>query len=655
MKKIKIKSMVLTNFKGIRSMSVDFGPNLTKITGRNGSGKTTIFDAFTWVLFGKDSHDRKTFDIKTIGADGKPIARLPHEVTLLLDVDGEEIKLCRRYKEEWVKRRGATEEVFTGHEVERLYNDVPMPVKDWSEKISSLCSEQVFKFITSPSYFVAQKPDVQRAMLVRMAGGITDSDVAADNADFRQLLASLTGKTLEEYKREIAAKKRNVKAEIDGIPERIDERRRDTPEPVDYAALGTELAMKQRQVDEIDGVLQDKAKAVSELAERKIAITKELAALKENKAKTEAEAEGKVFQNYHKRHSEQTRLKMRCDELKVKAGNCAGKVDYAEREIKENAAQRETLIARWHEINGRKLVFDDKDFICPTCKRPLEVDDIESRQAEMLAEFNDLQAKDLERNVNAGNAVKVRIETWQNALDEYNKEVAEIYGKIKEIEAQPLYTEDIEKPDKSLVASELAADEQYQSTLKAIAGKEDELKLLAQTSPDDSNTGLKEDKKALLAEIDEIKAKLATKDIIERNNARIEELKKQMRTLNDELAGYERIDFTIQSFQKAKISAVESRINGMFKFVKFKMFDTQINGGEVETCEATVDGVPYSSLNSAKQINCGLDIINAICQFEGISAPIFIDNAEGVLQPLDTESQQVRLYVADTDLTIEKN
>ena len=93
MKKIKIKSMALTNFKGIRSMSVDFGQNLTKITGRNGSGKTTIFDAFTWVLFGKDSHDRKTFDIKTIGADGKPIARLPHEVTLLLDVDGEEIKL----------------------------------------------------------------------------------------------------------------------------------------------------------------------------------------------------------------------------------------------------------------------------------------------------------------------------------------------------------------------------------------------------------------------------------------------------------------------------------------------------------------------------------------------------------------------------------
>ena len=110
MKKIKIKSMALTNFKGIRSMSVDFGQNLTKITGRNGSGKTTIFDAFTWVLFGKDSHDRKTFDIKTIGADGKPIARLPHEVTLLLDVDGEEIKLCRRYKEKWVKRRGATGE-----------------------------------------------------------------------------------------------------------------------------------------------------------------------------------------------------------------------------------------------------------------------------------------------------------------------------------------------------------------------------------------------------------------------------------------------------------------------------------------------------------------------------------------------------------------
>lgn len=652
MKKIKIKSMALTNFKGIRSMRVDFGQNLTKITGRNGSGKTTIFDAFTWVLFGKDSHDRKTFDIKTIGADGKPIARLPHEVTLLLDVDGEEIKLCRRYKEKWVRRRGATGEEFTGHEEERLYNDVPMPLKDWSEKISGLCSEQVFKFITSPSYFVAQKPDVQRAMLVRMAGGITDSDVAAGNADFTQLLASLTGKTLEEYKREIAAKKRNVKAEINGIPERIDERKRDTPEPLDYAALSTELTMKQKQVEHIDEQLQDKAKAVSELAERRIAITSELASLKESKGIAEIKADGKVFQNYHNRHFEQTRLKMQVGELKMQASNIASKAKNAEKEIKNLAEQRERLIAQWHEINDRKLVFDDKDFICPTCKRPLEVDDIESRQAELLAEFNGRKAKGLERNVSEGQGVKKQIDDLQTALDEYGKEQAEIHGKIKEIEAQPLYSEDIVKPDKSLVSSELAADEEYQSTLKAIACKEDELKLLDQSSTDDSNTGLKDDKKALLGEIDEIKAKLATKEIIERNNARIEELKKQMRTLNDELAGYERTDFTIQSFQKAKINAVEARINGMFKFVKFKMFDTQINGGEVETCEATVDGVPYSSLNSAKQINCGLDIINAICQFEGISAPIFIDNAEGVLQPLDTESQQVRLYVADADLTI---
>lgn len=652
MKKIKIKSMALTNFKGIRSMSVDFGPNLTKITGRNGSGKTTIFDAFTWVLFGKDSHDRKTFDIKTIRADGKTIARLPHEVTLLLDVDGEEIKLCRRYKEKWVKRRGATEEEFTGHEEERLYNDVPMPVKDWGEKISGLCSEQVFKFITSPSYFVSQKPDVQRAMLVRMAGGITDSDVAAGNADFTQLLASLTGKTLAEYKREIAAKKRNVKAETDGIPERIDERKRDTPEAVDYAALSTELAMKQKQVEEIDEQLQDKAKAVSELAERRIAITRELASLKESKSIAETKAEGKVFQNYHKRLADQTTLRTKVRELKMQAKCKTDGAERASREIKDLAEQRNQLLAQWHEINDRKLVFDDKDFICPTCKRPLEVDDIESRQAEMLAEFNDRKAKDLERNVSEGQGVRKQIDGLQTALDEYNNEYAAVDVEIRRLEAEPLYTEDIVKPDQSLVSSELAADEEYQSTLKAIAGKEDELKLLAQTSPDDSNTGLKEDKKALLAEIDEIKDKLATKDIIERNNARIEELKKQMRTLNDELAGYERIDFTIQSFQKAKINAVEARINGMFKFVKFKMFDTQINGGEVETCEATVDGVPYSSLNDAKKLNCGLDIINGICRFEGISAPIFIDNAEGVLQPLDTESQQVRLYVADTDLTI---
>ena len=234
-KSVIIKKMEFLNFKGIRNMTVEFGRELTNILGQNGIGKSTVFDGFTWLLFGKDSHDRKTFNIKTLDANGVVIPRIPHEISAVLLVNGEEIELCRKYNEKWTKKRGSAAEEFVGHEEERLYNGVPCSVKEFNEKISAICSEEVFKFITNPLFFTSQKMDVQRSMLFRMAGGISDEDVAQDNADFESLLACLTGKSLDEFKREISAKKRRIKTEVEMIPSRIDERKRDMPEEEDWS------------------------------------------------------------------------------------------------------------------------------------------------------------------------------------------------------------------------------------------------------------------------------------------------------------------------------------------------------------------------------------------------------------------------------------
>ena len=173
-------------------------------------------------------------------------------VSAVLLVDGEVVTLCRRFNEKWTKKRGSAVEEFVGHEEERLYNNVPCSVKEWNEKIAAICPEQVFKFITNPLYFTSQSVDTQRSMLFRMAGGITDEEIAAGNADFAALLASLTGKTMEEYKKEIAAKKRRLKTEIEAIPERIDERRRDVPEAEDWAALEEELRQKQEALAKVE-------------------------------------------------------------------------------------------------------------------------------------------------------------------------------------------------------------------------------------------------------------------------------------------------------------------------------------------------------------------------------------------------------------------
>lgn len=649
MKTIILRKMRFLNFKGLRELEIEFNEKETSILGRNGSGKTTIFDGFTWVLFGKDSFDRKTFDIKTLDENGVAIPRLPHEVSIILNVDGEEITLCRRYKEKWQKRRGQSEEEFTGHEEERLYNDVPCNVKEWNEKIANLCSEQIFKFITSPSYFTSQKMDVQRAMLIRMAGGISDNEIADGNEDFKELLSHITGKSLEEYKREVAAKKRPIKDEIDGIPERIDERKRDMPESYDYDALEKELSKKQSELSDVEASIDDVSKSISSANEERMNLTKQLADLKQERLKLELSIKGDVQADYRKALDAQNELKANIRRLEQSRDSLSITIKNDEENLKKCKELREKLLNDWHTVNDQHIKFNDDDFVCPTCKRPLDIDDIEKKQQEMTENFNAQKSSKLEEINRIGKQNKAKMESIEKAITQNKADYNAIITKIEEGKNSDGYNANLVEPD---ATDTINSNEIYISLSKKIDKIDTEL---AKPIERPQTIELKDKRASIINEIDGIKAKLNNREIAKRNQERITELEKRLRTLSDELAQYEQIEFTIQNFSKARIEAVERKINGMFSIVRFKMFDKQINGGEVETCEATVNGVKYSSLNHAMKINAGLDIINAICNFEGITAPIFTDNAESINELLPTKSQIIRLVVSeDKTLNIKK-
>ena len=648
MKKIIIKKINLVNFKGIRNLTVDLDEQITTICGRNGSGKTSIFDAFTWLLFGKDSQDRKSFNIKTLDAQGVAIPRIPHEVSATILVDGEEISLRRRYNEKWQKKRGSATEEFTGHEEERLYNDVPMSVKEWNEKIAEICSEQVFKFITNPLYFSAQKSDMQRSMLFRMAGEISDEEIAAGNEEFTALLAQLTNKTMEEYKREISAKKRRIKAEIDGIPERIDERKRDMPEVENWLAIDAELKAAQTELSEVEKSITDKAQAYTTASNERLNLSKQLSELKEKMLNREFAIKQAVNAEYNEQSSTQQQL-FRDESAALSELNRVNS-ELARYQFDLNSMQekRNKLIAEWREINARTLQFREDEFVCPTCKRPLDIDDIERKQNEMTENFNIRKSSDLAENNRKGQANKKAMEDTQTLIKRCEEHIATLTRKIEELKANPLYSAVLTAPDATYAIN---TDNEYSSLYVEVSELEKKLNVPI-SMPDTAD--LKEKKQAIVSQIDELKKRLANKDIIERNNQRIQELEKLLRSQSEELAQLEGIEFTMANFSKARIEAMESRINGLFSVVRFKMFEKNINGGEVETCEATVNGVPYSDINNAMAINAGLDIINAICKSERVTAPIFIDNAESVNQLLHTQSQMIRLVVTDDDtLTIQ--
>ena len=314
-KEIIIKSLSLVNFKGIRELSVSFDERVTDIFGRNGSGKTTLFDAFTWLLFGKDSQDRKKFDLKTLDADGRIIPQLPHEVSAIITVNGEEVKICRRFTEKWVKRAGQTERVFTGNEEERFYNDVPCSQREYEAKIADICNEAVFKFITNPAYFPSQSAESQKEMLLKMAGSISDNEIATGNADFEALLAQITGKTMNEFKKEIAAKKSRLNAEISDIPGRIDEKKRDLVEPEDWAALESDIKTKTAERDAIEGQMANAAEAQRAADNERMKIQSQISELRRKRSKRVADIEDEATADYRNKKRERDNVQFQIDSL----------------------------------------------------------------------------------------------------------------------------------------------------------------------------------------------------------------------------------------------------------------------------------------------------------------------------------------------------
>lgn len=642
MKRITIKRMSLVNFKGFRDYTIDFDPYLTEIRGCNGSGKTTIFDAFMWLLFGKNSEDRQQFGIKTLDAEGKVIPQIPHEVSAILDVSGEEVRLCRRYNEKWVRRRGTETAEHVGHEEERLYNDVPCSVKEFSDKINALCSEQMFKYITNPLHFTSQKQSDQRAILFQIAGGVEDTQIAADNVSFEALLDTLQGKSIEEYKREIAAKKKRIQSELNGIPERIDEQQRVVSSITeDFAAVEKDLKEKEQQLVDVDAQLLDISNRVNAANDVKVKNAKRIGELEDEMIKLErslhAEASSGYFAALKAKNELSSKLLTVNMNIKAETSN----IEATGKEIDRCKLLRTDLIAEWKRINAQTLTFNEGDFICPTCKRPLDVADIELKQERMSSNFNAQKAQQLEANVKKGKANNAYMEELSGKIEFHKNNIAKYEEEASQLKAQIVATVTPQEPD---MAAIYASNEQWADLDSRIKELSDQLRYSPQSADDAT---LKAQKKVLWEDIKSLRAVLAQKSILAHANKRIAELTKMQREQTQALTELEWVEFTIAEFSKAKAAAIEDKINSLFHAVRFKLFDTQMNGEEVETCEALIDGVPFSDANAAGRFNAGLDIINTLCKYNDVSAPIFADNAESVNEITHTDSQMICLYVSE--------
>ncbi|MGE5354000.1 MAG: AAA family ATPase [Acidobacteriota bacterium] len=643
MKKIQLVSLEFKNFKGLGEGVITLNEDATYIYGQNGTCKTTIVDGFRWLLFDKDSTDRKDFEIKTLDKSGLVINGLEHTVIGTLLVNGRKKVFQKTLREKWEKKRGEAESRLTGNETLYYVNEVPVRMAEYKAEVNDLLDEQIFKLITDPLYFSAGiQWQARRNVLMAIIGHIDTERVINYDAELdplKALIAEMEGNLqVETLKIRLQARKKKLNDEIKAIPFRIDEANKSIRE-LDFFGIKNEISQKQARLEAVEKELLSRSEIDSSQADKMAKLQKvrnEITSIRNRE-------EGRVFDR-------QRELNRATSNYESIAKLAKFNIETLKKTISRLKIEKENLEKSivnyrqdWQTEHNKEFVINDS-FECPTCHRALDREVIEDKKAQMLENFNKDKADRL---------AKIQL---------MGKESASRKG---EIESQISATEEEIKAheEKQKVAEEkakAAGEELKGVTLDSIIYMPDYWLLIEEektlsgelTEPADVKeklAGLTTEKKSLQQGIDLLKGDLRQEETNRRQKERINELMEEERKLAQQIAEIEGQEFLCEKFTKTKVELLESSINEKFNLVRFKLFDTQINGGLTETCEALINGVPFRDANSASKINAGLDIINALHEHYQVQAPIFIDNRESITDIIPTQAQVINLIVSSSD------
>ncbi|MEK4025829.1 AAA family ATPase [Sporosarcina sp. FSL W7-1283] len=643
MKNIKLINLTLKNFKGIKSLELDAAGDDLKVYGDNATGKTSIFDGFLWLLFNKDSNNRSDFSIKTLDG-GKEINNLEHEVSASFTVDGVPLSLRKVYQEEWKKKRGAPMAEFTGHKTDYYIDAVPVKKKEYEEKVGSIVKEEVFKLLTNPLYFNEQvKWQDRRATLLEVCGDVELEDVLAFNSELTDLPAILKGRAIEDHRKMIAARKTEINKELERIPVRIDELNNSMPKvTIDASSIEVEIAKVEKEIDassaQINNIRNGSAITAKQNDLRQLEMD-----LESIKRELESDATEQGYKVQARIQEEQSNISI----MQRKADDLTHQIELSEKDIVRYDEEMSELRDQWDKEDARSFEHQE-ECECPTCGQTLPGAELQVAREKAEATFNLKQSNEKERISALGKSIKAD-------KDEKLEKVEKLKGQKSNLKAEidakkPL----IEKLDAEL--NQLRASIQYARQNQKYTDKQqkiqkviDEIESL-KSSADEAVAAIEKEVSELKLKRSELNASIAQHSQAEASKKRIAELEEQQAELAQEFENIERELYLTESFIRSKVELLESKINGKFKYARFKLFETQINGGLKEVCETTYEGVPYSSgLNNAARINIGIDIINTLTEHFGIRAPIFVDNAEAVTRIADTDSQLISLVVSEKD------
>lgn len=695
-KRVDLVELKASNFKGLKNVSIVFDKNITNVLGKNESGKTSLSDAFAWLTTGKTYGDVEKFPIKPLDENGQVINELLVSVECAFDIyeqdlitleesTKERLVVKKEFQEKWgAERKGSSNRVLKSNTINHFWNNAPIKTEtEFNSRMLELIGDsEVFKLLTNPLYFSSDPKSKswgwknRRELLEKVANvNLSDEWVLTKNPDLQNLVDSLKTKSLSDIVNEANYNKAGIKKEIDSLNTRVDENMLQKVDPVDEEGINEKIYVIEKKIEEIDQILSDKSKLNEEKNKKKIALQNEMhdALIRNNDIEN---AEKLAYQTENSNaNSVIESIKKGLEERKIRLSNGKEFLESLKKQLKTKesdlgvfVSSKEAEIAdlriEFQAINSQSFILDDSHKFCkdPLCGKEYDHEHVAAKGAELLKDFNekrearkkeinDLGVRLVKSIEDSKNLFSAESDKINQDLDKYSEIVSKLQSEVNEME---LALENVDKQgveDIKSLDDRLLSNTEYQSGLKKI----EDLKILLNKDQNEDNTADEsvDVKKSLQEELKALNSELDKNVNNEKIDARINELKEKARSLGEDLSNLDKVGFDALEYERIKYEELENKVNSMFKYAKFKMFNKLQNGGFEPTCIVMYKGKPFveGGLNTAGKYFAGIDIIDVLSDYYGIALPIFIDNRESVTDIPDTKLQIVNLKV---DSSVEK-
>lgn len=608
---MRIKSMNLEHFQGVKSFEMHPEGKNVDISGQNGTGKTTVNNAYNWLLFNKPGTDEKNYSPETVGSKG-----LDHSAEIVLtDDSGKEIKLKK-----------ALHKSGKSSKTEYQIDDEKVKQKDYESFLKDICQLDRMRMIAREDTFLSETPkEERRKIIIEKAGDIEDEDVIASDEKLKQLPEILCGKSVDSYKKIAKDKIKDLKKESDRLGILIDAGSKELKEPekskefVEGVIKKLKETKKEIEYKKAPGMEQEELqrKIVELLGEKELAkcdYNKKLASLEETKNKQISSIREKI-----------SKLRNEMYILQADMHKTAVSMENTKKKRKE-------LVEEWQDVNAMQF---DESGKCPYCGQELPPEKIEDARKE----FNVKKSTKLEEITKSGKEVSADvIATMEKAIAQMDEKIKGCEEKISGFEIEKNELQNAEQPGP------------FQNTdiCNSFDVKIQELKERLNRETPQKDNSIEQELAAVESDIEKNMRLLLEIENYEKKKSELEDMESKYAKTVSDCENYEFGMHLCKRFSMKKSEIMEEKVNSMFENVHFRLFKELVNGEVEEDCEPLVkcrEGwIPYGKANHAAKVRAGLEVVQGLSEFFGVDMPVFIDNAESIVTDFpETKYQQIRL------------